>query len=91
MAIHDIGDKVQVRATFTLDGVTVTPTTVTCTVRAPSGDEQTLTVSGPSGGTYLAELEPDEEGTWWYRFAGSGGYIAAEEGVFSIRHRRVAT
>lgn len=92
MTEFDIGDRVTLAATFTAPGATghVQPTTVTCTVRSPSGTEQLLGVTNTNA-TYSAEFEPDEAGTWWYRFAGTGSYVVAEESAFSVRKRRVLT
>lgn len=88
--MYDIGDRVSLSAAFTdEDGTPVIPSGVICEVQPPSGSTQNLAVSGTAG-TYTAELEPDESGRWWYRFAGTGTYTAAEEGHFYIRRRRVA-
>lgn len=87
--IYDIGDRVTLTANFTDAGSPVQPTTVTCTVKAPSGMTTSSSVTNTSG-TYSAEVEPDEQGAWYYRFAGTGTYVAAGEGTFRVRRRRVA-
>lgn len=87
--IYDIGDRVTLTANFTDAGAPVEPTTVTCSVRSPSGTTTSPSVTNASG-TYSAEIEPDEHGAWAYRFAGTGTYVAAEEGTFRVRRRQVA-
>ena len=90
MATHDIGDKVTLQVTFTDSaGDPVDPTTVSCTVRSPNG---TLTAPSTQGtaGVYTATVEPTTPGTWYYRFAGTGSYVAAEEDSFKIREQQTA-
>lgn len=89
MAIYDIGDRVTLTANFTDDATPVEPTTVTCTVKAPSGATTSPSVTNTSG-TYSAEVDPDEQGAWYYRFTATGSYVAAEEGTFRVRRRQVA-
>lgn len=87
-AQYDIGDKITLEASFTDAGVLVDPTTVSCIVRSPSDEITERDVTGEAG-HYTAEIEPNEAGTWWYRFEGTGAYQAAEEGEFAVRLRRV--
>jgi len=89
MAIYDIGDRVTLTANFTDAGTPVEPTTVTCAVKAPSGTTTSPSVTNTSG-TYSATVDPDEQGAWYYRFTGTGTYVAAEEGTFRVRRRQVA-
>jgi hypothetical protein len=91
-ATYDIGDRVTLTAEFSEAGAPVDPTTVTCHVTDPDGTTIELDVeAGLYPGSYSAEVEPDMRGTWWYRFAGVGGYQAAEEGTFFIRKQQVPT
>jgi len=91
-ATYDIGDVVTMQAIFTDAGELVEPTTVTCYVKAPGRARVEADVTGPDVDTsaYTAEVEPDVNGTWHFRFEGTGDYEAAEEGVFSVRQQAVA-
>jgi hypothetical protein len=91
-ATYDIGDIVVMQAIFTDGGELVEPTTVKCYVKPPGQSRVEVDVIGPDDETsaYTAEAEPDVKGTWYYRFEGTGGYEAAEEGVFSVRKQQVA-
>lgn len=70
-----------VTATFRLtDGTLVDPTNVVLTVKDPSGNTSTPTVSNPSTGVFTATIDFDEEGIWYWRWTGetSEGTVAAE-------------
>lgn len=86
----DIGDRVRLTATFQdLDEVATDPTTVVCTVKAPSGPTSTPSVTRVAEGEYIADVDVTEAGLWRYRWAGTGDLVAAEEGEFSVVRRRV--
>lgn len=94
MATYDIGDQVRLTATLTdLDGTATDPTAVTLTVRKPdlTATDHTyasgaLTKSGT--GVYYRDVTLDQSGNWYYRFAGTGALVVAEEGEFYVRTRR---
>lgn len=88
MTTYDIGDQVQVQATFTDSAGTVTNTTVVLTVERPDGTVSTVSTTNPSTGVYRGTVTVDAEGHWHYRFGGSGTIIAAEVGEFYVRRRR---
>ena len=89
MATYDIGDKVTCTATFTdTSGGTVGPSAVAFSYKDPRGTSGTASVSGTAG-VYTATVELDYPGIWRYRFAGTGSYVAAEEGSFKVRVRHV--
>jgi hypothetical protein len=88
----DIGDVVELEASFSEDGVAVDPGTVSCTVQPPNGGKDaqlTPEVSG-SGGTYTTSIEITQSGTWHYAFDGTPPHKASEEGVFKVRARQVS-
>jgi hypothetical protein len=90
-ATYDIGDVETMQAIFTDGGEVVEPTAVVCYVKAPGRAREERDVTGPDGdGAYQAEVEPDVNGTWHFRFEGTGAYEAAEEGVFAVRKQIVA-
>lgn len=90
MTTYDIGDEVRLSVAFTdAAGAAADPTTVTCTVRKPDGSTLTPTATSTgSTGAYRADIQPDQTGNWYYRFAGTGALVAAEEGQFYVRTRR---
>lgn len=92
MAIHEyiIGNRVRMSAAFTTAaGAAVDPTTVTLTVRPPSGAASTPSPAKDSTGNYHADVTPDLVGDWRYRWIGSGALVAAGEGEFLVTESRV--
>jgi uncharacterized protein YfaS (alpha-2-macroglobulin family) len=90
MATHDIGDAVRVTCTFRNEaGALANPTAVTLQVRAPSGTVTTVSNSSTGTGVYSGVVSPDAEGVWRYRFTGTGAVAQAQEGMFTVRRRRV--
>lgn len=84
-----VGQGVRLTATFTADdGVTLLdPTTVTFSVKSPSGVTTTLTggqVTRVSAGVYQVDVVGSEAGSWYYRAAGTGSAQAAYEGAFRV-------
>lgn len=83
---HDIGDVVDLRATFTdIAGVPTNPSAVTLRVRKPDGTVLTPSPTNPGVGIYSHLLSPDLSGWWTYRFIGTGTNAAAEEARFFVR------
>lgn len=82
----DIGDQPTVTATFTVDGVPTSPSTVVAMVRRPNGTETALSAPVSLGtGVFKATLPViDAAGTWACRMKGTAGVIAAVEVVFVV-------
>jgi hypothetical protein len=85
--LYQPGDVVPLEATFTNAAGTPTNTTVTLTVRDPSGSMSTPAPTNLSAGVYhydyaLAANAP--EGVWEYIFAGTGTVTAAERKTFVV-------
>jgi len=93
---YDIGQAVRCDVLFqTTAGVDTDPTTVTFTIRDPSGNETTYTYP-PAGtivrdaaGDYHADITIDEAGLWYYSWAGSGVLIARSEHGFYGRKSEI--
>jgi hypothetical protein len=87
----DIGDVAEITATFSdpHSGLPVAPTSVTCTVRLPSGETVAPEVDSEVAGTYVIEFEPEEAKKHRVAFDGTGAYQASEELAFRVRERRV--
>lgn len=86
--IHDVGDRVRIAVEFrNLDGALADPSTVTVKHQDPSGNETSSTSSWTKDGTgrYHLDVDIDESGTWYYRWAGTGDLVAAGEGSFIVR------
>lgn len=68
-----------------------TAATATVSVRKPDGSSVTPapTASSPQTGKYVATVDPDQAGDWWYRVAFTGAIKAAAEGLFLVLPRRV--
>jgi hypothetical protein len=86
----DIGDQVTLTGTFTTAaGALVDPTTVVCKVRLPDLSEATPAVTHVSLGVYTAVFAPTQSGEHWYRFAGTGAAVGAEERAFVVERQQV--
>ena len=86
---YDIGDQVRLSVAFTNSaGVATDPTTVTITIRKPDQTTSTPTALTSATGTWYTDVTLDQTGNWYYRFAGTGALVAAEEGEFYVRVRR---
>lgn len=86
---YDVHDLVRVSAVFrSLAGVATDPTTVVVKYVAPGGSPVTKTygsdleVVKDSTGCYHLDIDVTAEGTWTYRFNGSGALQAAGEQTF---------
>ncbi|MDP9418989.1 MAG: hypothetical protein M3P53_02380 [Actinomycetota bacterium] len=86
MKIHDTGDAVRMRASFTNEAGTATnPTTVVLTVARPDGTTFQPTLANPAIGTFEAIEVLDQPGLWRFKFAASGGVTAVEAGAMYAR------
>jgi len=88
--IYDVGDRVRLTGTFTASGSPVDPTTVTLYYQDPSGNDTIKTyalgqLTKVSTGVYRFDLDIDEAGKWYYRFAGTGACVTASESHFNVR------
>lgn len=87
----DIGDGVILQATFTNpDEVVTDPTVVKLRVKSPSDVLTVYTyaeaeLTKVSTGIYTKTVVPDEEGTWMYRWEGTGAVTAVGESEFQVR------
>lgn len=87
---YDLNDTGSPTVTFTVDGTLTDPTTVTLTVRKPSGTTTSYTyaaaaVSRISLGVYRKNLTLDERGVWLFTFTGTGDCQASAEGTVTVR------
>ena len=93
LGTFDIGDEVQVTATFTnLAGVLTNPTALTFQVEQASGVETSYTqvspeVANPSTGvwTLTFTITANDPGRWYVRSRGTTGVKAADEDWFDVR------
>jgi len=58
--------------------------TVVCSVKDPSNNVTTPSVTNPGTGTYQSLVTTDEVGVWYYQFASSGAIIAVGEDSFEV-------
>lgn len=72
-----VGDRATITAKFLLNGVLTDPTSVTVTVKDPSGNDSTPTPTNSSTGVYTLNLDLDEYGQWNIKWAGTGAVVAA--------------
>jgi hypothetical protein len=90
---YHVGDLVRLTATFTnAAGSATDPTTVTCLVKlrhVHGAATQSYTYAGgtvikDATGVYHVDVSPTTEGTWDYRWIGTGTVQAADEGAFRV-------
>lgn len=88
---YDKNDTVRLTGTFTVSGSATNPTTVTLTVRDPSGNLDTYAASdmtNSSTGVYYKDVSIDQSGKWYYEFLGTGAVATAGENFFHVRAHR---
>jgi len=83
------GATVRVQATFAVGGSNTDPTTVTLKVKDPSGNIDSYTyalgqVTKGATGVYYKDVQPDETGTWIYRWIGTGAAAGVAETAFKV-------
>ena len=101
MKPYHVGDNVRIWGTFKAASWSVTagvpsaayaladPTTVTLTVRTPSGVSTSYTyalseVTRHGLGVFYKELALAESGTYRYKWASTGAVVAATDGAFRV-------
>lgn len=90
----DIGDVAHIKCVFTQIDVPLDPSTVSCTVKVPSGTSTTYTLSGgtvtrESTGNYYVDLPVSAKGTYRVRWFSTGSGQGAEESWFQVRAQQV--
>lgn len=88
--VHDLGDVVRVRATFTINEILTDPSAVFVKIKPPSGTVTTYEygvddVIRESAGIYYFDIDANEVGWWWYRWLSTGTGQAAAERKFQVR------
>ena len=81
---HDVGDRVTVTTTVTVEGV-ATNATMAILVTSPSGTTSTPTISNPSTGVYKANIDATEAGVWLYKWTASGAVVSTQIDQFTVR------
>ena len=87
-----LGNSIRMSAAFTNGGAATDPTGITFKIRSPMNGTITSYTYGTdaalvkdSTGNYHVDHTPTAAGSHYYRFAGTGAVIAADEGEFEIR------
>jgi hypothetical protein len=85
--IFYIGNVIRLTAEFENEsGVATDPTTVILQIKKPDDvNEDNITPSNPAVGTYHYDYIPLTSGRYFYKFVGTGGIMAANEGSFLIK------
>lgn len=84
------GSLIELKGTFKNRAGTLTdPTAVVCKVKDPEGTITTYnwpvgTVTKDATGVFLQDVTVNKDGTWSYRFEGSGAVVAARESSFFV-------
>ena len=88
--VYDIGDRIRISVTFTVDGVASDPSEVTLKVQDPSGNEAEYVYSEgdltrDDTGVYYYDVTVDESGYWYYRMEATGDVVASGESHLAVR------
>ena len=86
------GSPVRVQATFAVSGTNTDPTTITLRVEDPDGNVAVYTyalgqVTRSATGVYYKDLGPsilDDDGTWVYRWEGTGTAAGVAESPLRV-------
>lgn len=83
---YEVGDRVRITGTFTdTAGSPANPSTVVVYVLKRDGATWTYSApTNPATGTWYADHDVTQEGTYDYRVVGTGSIIAAGEGTFKV-------
>lgn len=85
-----LGNLVELAVAFTNAlGEPENPSAVVCQVLPPTGKRETLTPSNTNVGMFTQLVTVDVPGCWHYRFAGTGGLVAAGESDFWVANSSV--
>lgn len=89
MNTYELGAKSTLTGVFTdIDGMAMSPDTITVRVRRPSGGVDTYTggdINVPEVGSAEIEITLDEVGFWFYRFEGTGNVVVPDESSLYVR------
>lgn len=84
---YDRGDLVRLTGTFKNASDALTnPTAVVLRIKDPAGTVTTPTPTNTSTGVFDYDLSLNLEGTWTYRFEGTGAVQQAEEDTLFVRN-----
>src|SRR4051794_15649354 len=92
---YDIGEVVRLGLTVKVAGVLTDPTTLTATVKDPSGTVTTYIYGTDSAlvkistGTFHLDVDATAAGTWNVRLASTGNGKGAEQGAFYVNPSNV--
>lgn len=92
---YDVGDLVRVTGTLSdADGTASDPNGLSVKYKDPSGNTTTLVYGTDAAlkrsatGVYYTDIDVDESGYWYYRFASTGTGQSAAEGDFYVSDSR---
>lgn len=89
--IFDIGDLITWAFTFRNTSAVLTDPSggVVITVKDPSGNTSTPSVTNSSTGVYSVNVTLDEAGTWYARALSAGDLVGAAEDFITVRTSQV--
>ena len=96
MSVYDVGDGVRISVTFRdpVGGALVDPASVEFRFKTPDGTETTYTypadITRTSAGNYHRDVVLAANGAHYYRWASSGTYPSAAEGLFVVSRSHFA-
>ena len=88
-ADRDVGDGVELGATFTKPNGELDDTTVEAFVMDPTGNVTPKTPTRLELGKYQVAFTLTMPGVWHWRITGTGNIEASTEGSITVRERRV--
>ena len=95
MAKWTVGDTPRLQCYFRVSGTLTDPSTVSLKTEDPSGNITTYTygaaeITKDATGDYHKDVNLDEEGTWHWRWVGTGTVAAADEGELEVTRSEFA-
>lgn len=94
MQEFDVGDRIKITATFSLDLIPTDATLFTITIQDPEGIETVVdqTYSGlihTASGVYMIRTILDKQGFWSVMWKGTGNIITAGEDSLRVRYSTI--
>lgn len=83
------GDTLRLQCSFTVSDTLTDPSTITLKTLDPAGTTSTYTyalaeVTKSGTGVYYKDVNFDKEGTWYWKWIGTGTVAAVDEGKVNI-------
>jgi hypothetical protein len=86
--VYDVGDRVRLSGSFSINGVKTNPTLAQCRVMGPDGEPITYIapdVVNDDVGDFHVDVSVNQGGRWYYKWIGTGAVESVAEKYFQVR------